>query len=82
MFFFLFSKIEIPPDERVLDKVDNNNRRGGNQSSRNTGATNGQPLQKLCSRIQKETCIILPLFSIRLIVCVSFSSSDKYHIFL
>lgn len=34
-----------------------NSRRGGNQSSRNTGATtnNGQPLQKLCMRIQKET---------------------------
>jgi hypothetical protein len=39
-----------------LDKLDNS-RRGGNQSSRNTGANiNGQPLQKLCTRIQKETC--------------------------
>ncbi|CAF1554582.1 unnamed protein product [Adineta ricciae] len=48
--------IEIPPDERASDKMDNS-RRGGNQSSRNTGATanNGQPLQKLCMRIQKET---------------------------
>jgi len=48
--------IEIPPEERVLDKNDNSRRTGNNQSSRNTGAnTNGQPLQKLCLRIQKET---------------------------
>jgi rRNA processing protein Krr1/Pno1 len=53
--------IEIPPDERVLDKVDNN-RRGGNQSSRNTGANNGQPLQKLCTRIQKETSTNITFF--------------------
>jgi len=52
---FFFSKIEIPPDERALDKADNS-RRVGNQSSRNTGANNnGQSLQKLCMRIQKET---------------------------
>ncbi len=39
-----------------MDKSDNS-RRGVTQSSRNTGATNnGQPLQKLCTRIQKETC--------------------------
>ncbi|CAF0936918.1 unnamed protein product [Rotaria sp. Silwood1] len=45
--------IEIPPEERALD---NTRRTGVNQSSRNTGATNiGQPLQKLCARIQKET---------------------------
>ncbi len=43
-----------------MEKADNN-RRGGNQSSRNTGATNGQPLQKLCTRIQKETCNIVDL---------------------
>jgi hypothetical protein len=37
-----------------------NARRAGNQSTRNTGANNnnnnGQPLQKICMRIQKETC--------------------------
>jgi hypothetical protein len=39
--------IEIPPDDRVLDKLDNT-RRSGNQSSRITGANNnGQPLQKI-----------------------------------
>jgi hypothetical protein len=39
-----------------LDKSDNS-RRGGNQSSRTTGASNnGQTIQKLCIRIQKETC--------------------------
>jgi len=39
-----------------LDKLDNT-RRSGNQSSRITGANNnGQPLQKICTRIQKETC--------------------------
>ncbi|CAF0801048.1 unnamed protein product [Rotaria sordida] len=51
--------IEIPPDERALD---NSRRTGGNQSSRNTGATNnGQPLQKLCARIQKETSTTITL---------------------
>ncbi len=59
MFFF---KIEIPPDERASDKLDNN-RRGGNQSSRNNGANNnGQPLQKLCTRIQKETSTNITFF--------------------
>ncbi len=34
-----------------------NSRRAGNQSSRNTGANNnGQTIQKLCTRLQKETC--------------------------
>lgn len=34
-----------------------NSRRGGNQSSRTTGAnSSGQSLQKLCTRLQKETC--------------------------
>ncbi len=47
---FLF-KIEIPPDDRLLDL----SRRTGNQSARN-GAANGAPLQKICTRIQKETC--------------------------
>jgi rRNA processing protein Krr1/Pno1 len=52
--------IEIPPDERVLD----NSRRPGNQSSRTTGATNnGQPLQKLCIRIQKETSTNITFFN-------------------
>ncbi len=50
-------KIEIPPEDRVLDHY----RRAGNQSTRNTGAnnsaiSNSQPLQKICTRIQKETC--------------------------
>jgi rRNA processing protein Krr1/Pno1 len=55
--------IEIPPDERVVDKLDNS-RRGGNQSSRNTGATNnGQALQKLCIRIQKETSTNITIFN-------------------
>lgn len=50
-------KIEIHPDERIPD----NSRHIGNQSARNTGANNtfnfsGQPLQKICTRIQKETC--------------------------
>jgi transcription antitermination factor NusA-like protein len=54
--------IEIPPDERVLDKLDNS-RRGGNQSSRNTGANNsGQTIQKLCLRIQKETSTNITFF--------------------
>ncbi|CAF1136023.1 unnamed protein product [Adineta steineri] len=54
--------IEIPPDERATEKSDP--RRGGNQSSRNTGATstNAQALQKLCMRIQKETNTALTSF--------------------
>ncbi|CAF0936588.1 unnamed protein product [Rotaria sordida] len=55
--------IEIPPEERVTD----NNRRGGYQSIRNSGAnnlsnTNGPPLQKICIRIQKETSTNITFF--------------------
>ncbi|CAF0938862.1 unnamed protein product [Adineta ricciae] len=55
--------IEIPPEERVVD----HSRRGGNQSTRNNGVsnpsnTNGQPLQKLCTRIQKETSTNIAFF--------------------
>ncbi|UJR21965.1 hypothetical protein I4U23_025033 [Adineta vaga] len=55
--------IEIPPEERVVE----NSRRVGNQSTRNNGANNssnanGQPLQKLCIRIQKETSTNITFF--------------------
>ncbi|CAF3746350.1 unnamed protein product [Rotaria sp. Silwood1] len=55
--------IEIPPEDRLTD----NNRRVGNQSTRNNGAINllnynGPPLQKICIRIQKETSTNITFF--------------------
>jgi hypothetical protein len=56
--------IEIPPEERVVENI----RRNGNQLTRNTGANNlpniaGQPLQKICTRIQKETSTNITFFN-------------------
>ncbi|CAF3947051.1 unnamed protein product [Adineta steineri] len=57
--------IEIPPEEQ---RIADNSRRAANQSTRNNGANNpsitsGQPLQKICMRIQKETSTNITFFN-------------------
>ena len=72
-------QIEIPPDDRVAD----NARRNGNQSARAPGANNtsGPSLQKICTRIQKETCKFALVNFIRMIF-FDFFFSDQYHVLL
>ncbi len=80
-FLLFFFKIEIPPEERVLENI----RRVGNQSTRNSSANNsGPPLQKICTRIQKETCktknnlfILFYFFRIYLATNITFFNKDQ-----